>query len=397
MADKTRSLPRSSSAISHFWRDLRFLQALAQGAFIILVLLAGSWLLGNLSKNLEARGLDLSFGFLDRTAGFRVADEALSMERTDSFQHAFIVGLVNTLQVVVFGFVLATVLGTAVGIALLSANWLLRTIAQTYVEVMRNTPLLVQLFFLYFAVILKLPSLEDRLTLGPVVLSNRGLFTPRAIPQPSFSAWLFVVIAGVALAMVIYRNRLSHRRRTGTETRPTLWAALPLIGLPWLAWVLLPGQPLIAENPQLEGLRIVGGARLSPEFAAILLGLVIYTAAFIADIVRSGILAVPHGQLEASLATGLTKLQTLRLVILPQALRVIIPPITNQYLNLAKNSSLAIGVGYPDLYAISQTIFNQSGQAVQVIALMMASYLIMSLAISALMNLINARLRIPER
>ncbi len=391
-----RSLP-SRRAIGHFWRDLRFLQALAQAAFVVLVILAGRWLLGNLFENLDARGLDLGFGFLSRIAGFRVADEALSMERTDSFQHAYVVGLVNTLQVVILGLILATGLGILAGISLLSSNWLLRTISQSYVEIMRNTPLLVQLFFLYFAVILKLPSLEDRLTLGPVVLSNRGLFTPRAIPQPSFSAWLFVVIAGVALAMVIYRNRVSRRRRTGTETRPTLWAALPLIGLPWLAWVLLPGPPLIAENPQLEGLRIVGGARLSPEFAAILLGLVIYTAAFIADIVRSGILAVPHGQLEASLATGLTKLQTLRLVILPQALRVIIPPITNQYLNLAKNSSLAIGVGYPDLYAISQTIFNQSGQAVQVIALMMATYLILSLAISALMNLINARLRIPER
>jgi general L-amino acid transport system permease protein len=392
-----RSLQGSLQSFSRFSRDIRFLQALAQAAFVVLVLVVGRWLFGNLFNALDSRGLDLSFGFLSRTAGFPVADEALPLERSDSFLDAYFVGLANTLQVVVVGLILATALGIFTGIALLSSNWLLRSISQAYVEIIRNTPLLVQLFFLYSGILLKLPSLADRVTLGPFILSNRGFFTPRAVPHAWSGLWLLLAGMSVLLAIAIYRTRLDRRLRSGAETRPALWAAVPLFGLPLLGWLVLPEQPFTAELPQLEGLRIAGGSRLSPEFAAILLGLVIYTAAFIAEIVRAGIQAVPHGLREASLATGLTRAQTLRLVILPVALRVIIPPTTNQYLNLAKNSSLAIGVGYPDLYSISQTIFNQSGQAVQVIAMMMGTYLALSLIISAGMNFINARLRIKER
>lgn len=392
-----RSFQGSLQSFSRYSRDIRFLQAVAQAAFVVLVAVIGNWLLGNLFEALDTRGLGLSFGFLGRTGGFEVADEALRLDRSDSFLDAYFVGLGNTLQVVVVGLILASGLGIFTGIALLSSNWLLRTISQAYVEIIRNTPLLVQLFFLYSGILLKLPSLADRVTLGPFILSNRGFFTPRAVPQESTRAWLLLAAVGVLLAVWTYRRQLDRRLREGKETRPILSAAVPLFGLPILGWLALPGQPFIAELPQLEGLRIAGGSRLSPEFAAILLGLVIYTAAFIAEIVRAGIQAVPHGLREASLATGLTRAQTLRLVILPVALRVIIPPTTNQYLNLAKNSSLAIGVGYPDLYSISQTIFNQSGQAVQVIAMMMGTYLALSLIISAGMNFINARLKIKER
>jgi general L-amino acid transport system permease protein len=268
---------------------------------------------------------------------------------------------------------------------------------QAYVEVMRNTPLLVQLFFLYFGIILTLPSLADRVSLGPIILSNRGLFMPRPVPHIGFPAWAAVSVLGLVLGVYTYRRRLDIRVKTGAETRPAVWGAALIVGIPLLAWFILPGQPLQLELPELQGLRMIGGLRLTPEFAGILFGLVLYTAAFIADIVRSGILAVTHGQREAALALGLTQTQTLRLIILPQALRVIIPPMTNQYLNLAKNSSLAIGVAFPDLYSVSQTIFNQSGQAVQVIALMMGTYLILSLIISAVMNGINARLKIVER
>jgi general L-amino acid transport system permease protein len=392
-----RGFKGSLQSFSRFSRDIRFLQALAQAAFVVMVVVVGRWLVGNLVDALDSRGLGLSFGFLSRTAGFPVADEALALERSDSYLDAYFVGLANTLQVVSVGLILATALGVFTGIALLSSNWLLRSISQAYVEILRNTPLLVQLFFLYSGVILKLPSLAERITLGPIILSNRGLFFPRALPQESSWAWLLFAGMSVVLAISIYKRRMDRRLRLGTETRPVLWAAVPLFGLPFLAWLVLPGQPFTAELPQLEGLRIVGGSRISPEFAAILLGLVIYTAAFIAEIVRAGILSVPHGLREASLASGLTRAQTLRLVILPVALRVIIPPTTNQYLNLAKNSSLAIGVGYPDLYSVSQTIFNQSGQAVQVIAMMMGTYLALSLIISAGMNFINARLKIRER
>ncbi|MGD8620690.1 MAG: ABC transporter permease subunit [Anaerolineales bacterium] len=387
-----------SSEISFwsFWRDTRFLQALGQALFLLLLFLVGRWLIGNLLTALDSRGLSLSFEFLQRTAGFGIG-EGLPFERTDSFWYAYVVGVVNTLRVILIGLALATILGILAGIALLSPNWLLRSIVSAYVEVMRNTPLLVQLFFIYFGIILKLPSLQERITLGPFSLSQRGFFFPRMVPMESFPIWIIVVVIGTTAAIIIYSLLYRKRVIEGVETRPGLWALLPLLGLPFIAWMALPIAPLTLESPVLDGLRMVGGAQLTPEFAGILLGLVLYTAAFIADIVRSGILAVPKGQTEAATAMGLSKFEVLRLVILPQALRVIIPPLTNQYLNLAKNSSLAVGVGYPDLYNVSSTIFNQSGQAVQVITLMMTTYLLISLLISAIMNAINARLKIVER
>lgn len=379
-----------------FWRDSRFLQALAQAIFVVLVLIAGRWLVGNLFTSLEERGLDLNFQFLQRTAGFGIG-EGLPFERTDSFWRAFVVGFVNSIRVIVFGLALATVLGILAGISLLSGNWLLRNLVSAYVEVMRNTPLLVQLFFIYFGIILKLPSLQERLIVGQFSLSNRGFYFPRAVPQDGATLWL--VLAGAALVggKILYRILLKKRILTGSETWPGLKAGLLIFGIPLISWFLIPGNPFTLEYPELVGLRMEGGARLTPEFAGILIGLVLYTGAFIADIVRAGILAVPKGQLEAAKASGLTQAQVLRLVILPQAMRVIIPPLTNQYLNLAKNSSLAVGVGFPDLYNISSTIFNQSGQAVQVISLMMITYLLMSLLISAVMNVLNERLKIPER
>ncbi|MCK6583079.1 MAG: ABC transporter permease subunit [Anaerolineales bacterium] len=379
-----------------FWRDSRFLQALAQAIFVVLVLIAGRWLVGNLFTSLEERGLDLNFQFLQRTAGFGIG-EGLPFERTDSFWRAFVVGFVNSIRVIVFGLALATVLGILAGISLLSGNWLLRNLVSAYVEVMRNTPLLVQLFFIYFGIILKLPSLQERLIVGQFSLSNRGFYFPRAVPQDGATLWL--VLAGAALVggIILYRILLKKRILTGSEAWPGLKAGLLIFGIPLISWFLIPGNPFTLEYPELVGLRMEGGARVTPEFAGILFGLVLYTGAFIADIVRAGILAVPKGQLEAAKASGLTQAQVLRLVILPQAMRVIIPPLTNQYLNLAKNSSLAVGVGFPDLYNISSTIFNQSGQAVQVISLMMITYLLMSLLISAVMNVLNERLKIPER
>jgi general L-amino acid transport system permease protein len=390
---ETTSLQRSRW---FFWRDTRFLQALAQVIFVILVLIAGRWLIDNLLTSLDERGLDLSFSFFQRTAGFGIG-EGLPFERTDSFWRAYVVGFVNSIRVIVFGLALATVLGILTGIALLSSNWLLRNLVSAYVEVMRNTPLLVQLFFIYFGIILKLPSLQDRLVFGPFSLSNRGFYLPRAVPQDGSTPWLVLTGAAFIGGVILYRVLLQRRILTGVETRPGLTASLLIFGVPLLSWFLLSGSPFSIEYPELVGLRIEGGARLTPEFAGILFGLVLYTAAFIADIVRAGILAVPKGQLEAAKASGLTQAQVLRLVILPQAMRVIIPPLTNQYLNLTKNSSLAVGVGFPDLYNISSTIFNQSGQAVQVISLMMVTYLLMSLLISAVMNALNARLKIPER
>ena len=393
MGTPVRRLPLPTVA---FWRDIRFLQAAAQAVFVLLVLAAGGWLVANLLETLDARGLDLSFAFLQRTAGF-VIGEGLPMDRSDTFQRAFIVGLVNSLRVIGLGLALTTILGMLAGVALLSTNWLLRNIARAYVEVMRNTPLLVQLFFIYFGIILKLPPLEDRIVLGPMLLSQRGVFLPRPVPAAGSDVWIAVALACLVSAGWVYTRRLRRQTTTGEETHPGRWALIIALGAPTLLALAIPGGPFTWESPRLEGLRMVGGSRLTPEFAGILFGLVLYTGAFIADVVRAGILAVPVGQLQAARSLGLTEFHVLRHVILPQALRVIVPPLTNQYLNLAKNSSLAIGVGFPDMYNVTQTIFNQSGQAVQMIALMMTTYLVISLVISAVMNLLNQRLQIVER
>ena len=383
-------------SIEPFWRDIRVLRVAGQIIFVLGMVAVAAWLISNLRQSLDARGLDLSFSFLNRTAGFAIT-QGPGMVRTDPFWMAYLVGLANSLSVILAGLALTTIVGLMAGIALLSPNWLLRNATRVYVEVFRNTPLLVQLFFIYFGVVLAMPALADRIELGPFILSQRGVWVPRPVPQPGAPLWIAAAVCGVGLSAWIYARRERQRRRTGEETRPVLWALFPLVGLPLSAWIALPEPPFTFETAVLDGLRMVGGLRMTPEFFALLLGLVLYTGAFIADIVRGGILAVPYGQLEAARSLGLKEANVLQLVILPQALRVIIPPLINQYLNLAKNSSLAFGIGYLDLYAVSQIIFNQSGQAVQVIALLMATYLALSLSISVLMNWFNRRMEIPGR
>jgi general L-amino acid transport system permease protein len=387
---------RASRRIEPFWRDDRVLQIAGQVVFVLLLLALGAWLAGNLNDALRARGLSLSFSFLNRTAGFAITEGA-GMARTESYWRAYQVGLLNSLSVVLAGLALTTIVGLLAGVALLTPNWLLRNAVRVYVEVMRNTPLLVQLFFIYFGVVLTMPSLQNRIEFGPLVLSQRGVWIPRPVAQADFGLWAGLTAAAVAAAAVIYTRRLRRRQLTGEETRPSLWAGLVLLGVPTAAWLLMPQVPLLWEDPVLDGLRMTGGLRMTPEYFALLVGLVLYTAAFIADIVRAGILAVPFGQLEAARSIGLSEIQVMRQVVLPQAMRVIIPPLINQYLNLAKNSSLAIGIGYLDLYAVSQIIFNQSGQAVQVITLLMATYLALSLGISMVMNWVNRRMSIPGR
>jgi len=385
-----------SRRLTRFWRDDRVLKIAGQVAFVLLAAAFAAWLIGNLNDALNARGLSLSFSFLRRTAGFAITEGA-GMERTGTFWRAYQVGVLNSLNVVLAGLVLTTIVGLLAGVALISPNWLLRNMVRVYVEIMRNTPLLVQLFFIYFGVVLALPSLQNRIELGPLTLSQRGVWIPRPVPQSGFPVWASLSAMAVVVAVVMYARRLRRRQRTGEETRPALWAGLILVAGPLIVWLALPQAPLSLEIATLEGLRMVGGLRLTPEYFALLMGLVLYTGAFIADIVRAGILAVPHGQLEAARSLGLSEASVLRLVVMPQAMRVAIPPLINQYLNLAKNSSLAIGIGYLDLYAVSQIIFNQSGQAVQVIALLMATYLALSLLISLLMNWINRRMATPGR
>ena len=533
--------PTSPSPAIPFWRDVRVLGVLAQIVFVILMAASLAWVGNNVVRGLQALGgaqflcddgtssFRCAFNFMSTAASFDIGEKPIDYVTTDSYWRALTVGMLNTIKVAVVGILLATVLGTFTGIAVLSNNWLLSRLAAGYIDIIRNTPLLVQLFFLYFAVILQLPPLKDSLQPGlGIILSQRGIALPWPVFTSSFPAWLAFVVLGLIQFQILLLVLAQREQQTGKPTNRWLWATLSGLAVIVAGWFLvvnfsdnqavlvtrasriaqarntlagleavalkrlsvprltpealekveaptlaaaalkvcvlqdspaepnfaaqlnsqnIPFQmnrfdrpdlagkaygekecevfvgdramlaaersalenpdshllapiaeyPVVMSAPKLEGLNLVGGTRLTPEFAAILLGLVIYTAAFIAEIVRAGIQAVARGQSEAARALGLTEGQRLRLVVLPQALRVIIPPLTSQYLNLTKNSSLAIAVAYPDLVAVTNTILNQSGRAVQVVALVMLSYLAVSLSISALLNWYNRRVALVER
>lgn len=379
-----------------FYRDVRVLRVLAQIAFVALIVLLGWFLWNNVARGLARIGGTFSFTFLENAASFALSEVSLPYDPArDPYWYAFLIGLLNTLRVVIVGIVLATVLGLAAGIARLSSNWLIAKIAQVYVELFQNTPLLIQLFFWYFIGILKLPRVRDSIALpGSIYLSNRGLALPWYTPNETFTVWLVVAVICVVLAVGAYILLGRAKMPLLYEWRG-VWAFLLWLVLAAAAAFLL--DPVTPTFPAVRGFNFQGGVTLSPEYAALLLGLVVYTGAFIAEIVRAGIQAVPRGVVEASRALGLTYIQILRLVVLPLALRVIIPPLTNQYLNLSKNSSLAIAVGYADLFYVSNTIFNQTGQTLQVIFMIMAAYLVISLMLAAILNLVNARFRLVER
>jgi general L-amino acid transport system permease protein len=378
------------------WRDVRVLRIAVQIVVILAVLVVGLVLWSNLSASMSRSRLSFGFGFLDTTAGFEIAESPIPFSATDTYGRAFAVGLINTVIISLAGIALATLLGVIVGIARLSGNWLVRNLAGGFVEIMRNTPLLVQLVLLY-AVFLQLPSVANAIALpGSIFVSQRGLSLPAPVLGPTFAPWLGFVAIGV-LGALGARSVASRRAALGRPL-PGLGrlGVLALVGLPVIGWIAL-GGPIRFEPPVLQRFNFVGGFVLSPEFSALLFGLVIYTAAFIGEVVRGGIQSVRRGQLEAAYAVGLTHGQTLRLVVFPQALRVIVPPLTSQYLNLAKNSSLAIAIGFPDLFSVSRTMSNQTGQPVSVIVMVMATYLAISLATSLLMNVYNRRVQVLER
>ena len=378
------------------WRDVRVLRIIAQIAAVLVVLAIGLVLWGNLTTSMARSQLSFGLGFLDSVAGFEIAESPIPYRATDTYGRALLVGLLNTLLVSLVGIVLATVLGVLVGVARLSGNWLVNRVAAGYVEVMRNTPLLVQLVLIY-AVFLQLPGTTNSIALpGSIFLNQRGLFVPRPEIEAALGPWLTFVAAAIVVA-VGARIVSSRRSAAGRTTR-----GIGLIGL--AALVVLPvvgglvvGAPVGLEPPVLERFNFVGGLALSPEFTALLVGLVVYTAAFIGEVVRGGVQAVRRGQVEAALALGLTPSQTLRLIVFPQAMRVIVPPLTSQYLNLAKNSSLAVVIGYPELFNVSRTAASQTGQPISVIVIVMAAYLTISLGTSLLMNIYNRRVQILEQ
>jgi len=378
------------------WRDVRVLRIIAQIAAVLVVLAIGLVLWGNLTTSMARSQLSFGLGFLDSVAGFEIAESPIPYRATDTYGRALLVGLLNTLLVSLVGIVLATVLGVLVGVARLSGNWLVNRVAAGYVEVMRNTPLLVQLVLIY-AVFLQLPGTTNSIALpGSIFLNQRGLFVPRPEIEAALGPWLTFVAAAIVVA-VGARIVSSRRSAAGRTTR-----GIGLIGLAALFVLpvvggLVVGAPVGLELPVLERFNFVGGLALSPEFTALLVGLVVYTAAFIGEVVRGGVQAVRRGQVEAALALGLTPSQTLRLIVFPQAMRVIVPPLTSQYLNLAKNSSLAVVIGYPELFNVSRTAASQTGQPISVIVIVMAAYLTISLGTSLLMNIYNRRVQILEQ
>ena len=371
--------------------------------FYQLILLAMVLWLGyefalNAKANLDAQKIASGFGFLDNTAGFAVNQSLIPYDESDSYGRVFFVGLLNTLLVAGIGIVLATILGFFIGIARLSRNWLLARLAGGYVELIRNLPLLFHILFWYLAVLGTLPGPRQSLSLfGEIFLNNRGIIVPAPVAGQG-AGTVFAVFASSVIAIVaikLWARRLHIR--TGRQV-PLLRTGLAILIVPVLIALIATAFPIDFERPELRGFNFAGGIRLLPEFVALLVALTTYTAAFIAEVVRAGLLAVPRGQSEAAFALGLRRGLTLRLIIVPQALRVIVPPLTNQYLNLTKNSSLAVAVGYPDLFAVfAGTTLHQTGQAIEIIAITMAVYLAISLITSALMNWYNAHIRIAER
>ncbi|AUN30394.1 amino acid ABC transporter permease [Niveispirillum cyanobacteriorum] len=369
---------------------------LAQLGVALAVALVAWYLVGNTMDNLARLSIASGFGFLDREAGFQIGETLVEFGPQDHYSTAFLVGILNTLKVSGIGILLATLLGVVLGIARLSSNWLVARIAAFYVETVRNVPLLLQLFLWYGLLTEGLPGPRQALAPLPgVFLSNRGLKLPAPADDPIW-AWVAALFGlGIILTLVIAAWNAKRQAATGKRLSMLPIGLGLVFGLPLL--VLLASGGGAIDMPVLQGFNFRGGMTLSPEFAALLFGLVIYTAAFIGEIVRSGILAVPKGQTEAATALGLTRGQLLRLVVLPQALRVIIPPTTSQYLNLTKNSSLAVAIGYPDFVSIANTTINQTGQAVEGVLSIMAAYLIISLSLSFLMNWYNSRVALVER
>jgi general L-amino acid transport system permease protein len=385
-----------------FYRNVRVLAWLAQVAFALGVVGLGWLLLTTMLGNLQKQGIPISFAFLPQPAGFGIS-EGLPFQPSQSYLTAFGVGVVNTLRAAVTGIILATLLGIGIGVARLSHNWLLERLATLYVETFRNVPLLLWLVFTYAAIRDTLPRLREgpALLWGTVLMSNRGIalaWLQTSATYSAFQPWLLAGI-GVGIGTWIW---MTHHRRGAASPRRALGYGLAVGVVLWVSgfvwtWLTTHLPPVVWSVPRIEGFNYQGGMVLSPEFAALLFGLVVYTASFIAEIVRAGILAVPKGQREAARALGLSERQSFVLVIFPQALRVIIPPLINQYLNLTKNSSLAIAVGYPDLFSIGLTINNQTGQAIPFVVMIMVTYLSMSLLISWVLNMLNRRLALKTR
>lgn len=395
----TTEVPASRGGLPKFLRDDRFWKIAGQAIAVILVVAIVAYLFSNVTGNLRNQGIQVGFGFLQAPASFDIGETLIPYNPSNSFAQAIAVGFFNSLRVMILGIILASIVGLTVGIARLSNNWLVRQLATVYIEILRNTPVLLQLFFWYFAVFVAFPKLDGKTQLsGPILFTNRGIAIPWLTATRGTGIWLILLAIGILAAAWLWRWRLRLRVERGIPARQWLWAVGAIAIPALLALLLTQTVPFNLDFPRIsQGLQIEGGLRLSPEFSSVLLGLTLYTGSFIAEIVRAGIQSVPKGQWEAARALGLQPGIIMRRVVLPQSMRAIVPPLTSQYLNLAKNSSLAIAVGYPDIYFVASTTLNQTGRAVEVMVVVIVVYLTISLTISLLMNLYNRTVQIKER
>jgi general L-amino acid transport system permease protein len=379
------------------WNDPIIRGWVFQIVVVGLVGLLAWFLVTNTMENLARQKIASGYDYLHHEAGFEIGDSMIPYSPANTYARAILVGMLNTLKVAILGIVLSTILGTLIGIGRLSSNWLLAKICEWYVEAFRNVPLLLWLFLFYKVISESFPGPRQAIdVLGVFFLSNRGLYFPVPVEDPIHPWMALGLLVGIAAAFIVKRWARRRQEATGLPF-PTIRTGIALvIGVPLVVW-LLGGAPQQMSWPELKGFNFQGGTVIQPEFTALLLGLVIYTSAFVAEIVRSGILALHKGQSEAAAALGLSRPQVMRLVLLPQALRVIVPPMTSQYLNITKNSSLAIAIGYPDLVAAVNVTINQTGQAIENVLIIMAAYLTVSLSISAFMNWYNKRIALRER
>ncbi|WP_139249369.1 amino acid ABC transporter permease [Malonomonas rubra] len=380
-----------------FWRDEEKRAIVFQVVALLVVGLVSYYLYSNTQANLERQSIATGFGFLDKEASFEIGESIIEYSAADTYLRALAVGALNTLKVSLIGVVLTIILGTLIGIARLSSNWLISRLSALYIEVMQNIPVLLQLFFWYAIFYEAFPPPRQALNpIDGVFLCNRGMIfgVPEAHAAHPVMGWVFLVV----LIAGYFLNRWGHKRQdlTGQSFPALRITAAAAILLPGLVWLLY-GAPTAMDIPALRGFNFQGGVTVSPEFSALLLGLVIYTSAFVAEIVRAGIQSVGKGQIEAAMAIGLRPGKVLQLVVLPQALRVIIPPLTSQMLNLTKNSSLAIAIGYADFVAVTNTMINQTGQAIEGVALIMLVFLFFSLSTSLFMNWYNKKMKLVER
>ena len=387
----------NSAGKTYFWNDEKTRGIIYQVVTALLVAFIGYYLITNVQDNMAKQSIASGFGFLEKEAAFEIGEKSIEYSAADSYGRALVVGVINTLKVSLVGMLLTTMLGTLIGVCTLSSNWLIAKLGTFYVELFQNIPVLLQLFFFYSLFYEAFPG--PRQALNPVAglfISNRGI--DFSIPAEHY-AWSYMVLAFcVASVIVFFMARWAKKRQETTGQQfPSFRVGLGLlVGIPLIVWGIC-GAPTELDIPALKGFNFQGGQNISPEFSALLFGLVLYTASFIAQIVRAGIQSIGHGQTEAAMSVGLKTKHVLSLVIFPQALRVIVPPLTSQLLNLTKNSSLAVAIGYPDFVQVAGTTINQTGQAVEGVALMMLVYLTLSLLTSAFMNWYNKKIAIIER